>query len=339
MQKCLPVLLPNSSHAAGPHVSGRFPHATAGICSARPPLVCRPNGPHFVAISNAPGPGPGPGPATRPVGVRFPGLSLSSGPKRRPTPASAAEPLQLEDLPAELQQCTSTTVKLHRLTDTAVPSRPPAARKIRRPRPIKKAPAPARASDSGPSTGNGMPFPAPGPALPPAPPALAASDSHSAPSPCSIAACPSPSLPPVNSPRLDAYLSGLIQKDRDNHELPYVSLVVDSPATPCNLRLAREKERFKAMRCVCVCVFLFRLPAEEDSNSGLQGGGRLHGRCTTLRKLGFPIHPSCFPCPECFPVCVWRGGGTQHTLNLGYGNGSARAPPRAVFMVCCAVQN
>ena len=38
-------------------------------------------------------------------------------------------------------------------------------------------------------------------------------------------------------------------------------------------------------------------------------------------------------------VCVWRGGGTQHTINLGYGNGSARAPPRAVFMVCCAVQN
>ena len=94
--------------------------------------------------------------------------------------------------------------------------------------------------------------------------------------------------------------------------------------------------------CVCVClllVFLFRLPAEEDSNSGLQGGSRLHGRCTTRRKLWFPIHPSCFPCPECFPVCVWRGGGTQHTINLGYGNGSARAPPRAVFMVCCAVQN
>ena len=38
-------------------------------------------------------------------------------------------------------------------------------------------------------------------------------------------------------------------------------------------------------------------------------------------------------------VCVWRGGGTQHTINLGYGNGGARAPPRAVFVVCCAVQN
>ena len=86
-------------------------------------------------------------------------------------------------------------------------------------------------------------------------------------------------------------------------------------------------------------VFLFRLPAEEDSNSGLQGGSRLHGRCTTLRKPRLYIHPSRFPCPECFPVCVWRGGGTQHTINLGYGNGSARAPPRAVFMVCCAVQN
>ena len=38
-------------------------------------------------------------------------------------------------------------------------------------------------------------------------------------------------------------------------------------------------------------------------------------------------------------VCVWRGGGTQHTINLSYGNGSARAPPRAAFVVCCAVQN
>ena len=73
------------------------------------------------------------------------------------------------------------------------------------------------------------------------------------------AACPSPSLPPVSSPRLDAYLSGLFQKDRDNHELPYVSLVVDSPAIlhdlPCNRhnetdpRVVREKERFKAIRC------------------------------------------------------------------------------------------
>ena len=43
--------------------------------------------------------------------------------------------------------------------------------------------------------------------------------------------------------------------------------------------------------------------------------------------------------PECFPVCVWRGGGTQHTINLGDGNGSARAPPRAIFMVCWAMQN
>ena len=29
-------------------------------------------------------------------------------------------------------------------------------------------------------------------------------------------------------------------------------------------------------------IFLFRLPTEEDSNSGLQGSSRLYSRCTTL---------------------------------------------------------
>ena len=35
-------------------------------------------------------------------------------------------------------------------------------------------------------------------------------------------------------------------------------------------------------------VVLLCLPAEEDSNSGLQGTSRLHGRCTTLRKPSPP---------------------------------------------------
>ena len=89
-------------------------------------------------------------------------------------------------------------------------------------------------------------------------------------------------------------------------------------------------------------IFLFRLPAEEDSNSGLQGSSRLHSRCTTLPEsqprslLSIPL---AFPCPECFSLCVWLGGGTQHTINLGDGDGGARAPPRAVFVVYCAVQN
>ena len=85
-------------------------------------------------------------------------------------------------------------------------------------------------------------------------------------------------------------------------------------------------------------VFLLRLPTEEDSNSGLQGPSRLYSRCATLPEtLLSPLSPLS-PVLN-VSVCVWRGGGTQHTINLGYGNGSARAPPRAVFVVCCAVQN
>ena len=53
--------------------------------------------------------------------------------------------------------------------------------------------------------------------------------------------------------------------------------------------------------CVCVCILLFRLPAEEDSNRGLQGGGQLRNRSTMLRKTrrksGPPIPASFVPPP------------------------------------------
>ena len=48
-------------------------------------------------------------------------------------------------------------------------------------------------------------------------------------------------------------------------------------------------------------ILLFRLPAEEDSNRGLQGGGLLRDRSTMLRKTqrksGPPIPPSFLPPP------------------------------------------
>ena len=92
-------------------------------------------------------------------------------------------------------------------------------------------------------------------------------------------------------------------------------------------------------------IVLFRLLAEEDLNSGLQVSSRLHSRCTTLPKprpgsgLSIPPASPALNVPECFSVCVWLGGGTQHTINLGEGDGGTRAPPRAVFVVCCAVQD
>ena len=49
-------------------------------------------------------------------------------------------------------------------------------------------------------------------------------------------------------------------------------------------------------------ILLFRLPAEEDSNRGLQGGGLLRGRSTMLRKTerkpGPPIPPCFLPPPS-----------------------------------------
>ena len=74
-------------------------------------------------------------------------------------------------------------------------------------------------------------------------------------------------------------------------------------------------------------------------SSGQQPAAQpLHHAAQTPARLR-PLHPSCLLCPECFSVCVWLGGGTQHTINLGEGDSGTRAPPRAVFVVCCAVQD
>ena len=56
-------------------------------------------------------------------------------------------------------------------------------------------------------------------------------------------------------------------------------------------------------------VFLFRLPAEEDSNSGLQGSSRLHSRCTTLPKprpgSRLSIPPASLALNVSLCVCGW----------------------------------
>ena len=61
-------------------------------------------------------------------------------------------------------------------------------------------------------------------------------------------------------------------------------------------------------------IVLFRLPAEEDSNSGLQGGSRLRGRCTTLPKPRPGSGPSIPPASPALnvPLCVY-GWGVQKT--------------------------
>ena len=43
--------------------------------------------------------------------------------------------------------------------------------------------------------------------------------------------------------------------------------------------------------------------------------------------------PDTHPTPFVFFVGVWQGDCTQHTLILGCGIGSSRAPPQAVFVV------
>ena len=63
-------------------------------------------------------------------------------------------------------------------------------------------------------------------------------------------------------------------------------------------------------------IVLFRLPAEEDSNSGLQGGGRLHGRSTTLRETQANTGLTTSPAPPVLNVSCrlynWGFTKTRH---------------------------
>ena len=56
-------------------------------------------------------------------------------------------------------------------------------------------------------------------------------------------------------------------------------------------------------------------------------------RCWCVRIVCVYVCVCVCVCLCLFFVCVWRGGCTLHTIILGCGNGSARAPHWAVFLV------
>ena len=98
-------------------------------------------------------------------------------------------------------------------------------------------------------------------------------------------------LPPTPAPGPPAHT----QKRGTRHGLPAAARPVTATAVR---RVAHV-----------LLIVLFRLPAEEDSNSGLQGSSRLHSRCTTLPKprpgSGLSIPPASPALNVSLCVCGW----------------------------------